>query len=254
MSQDTVHFPLDFELREEVRRLDFRLQVGDGDPVLILFRLWTDYGRSRTDWRPISRAWAESYDWSKCDLSGLLESYLGWPRRGELVPLLINAKVLVLEQRGDVWGLALPSFAQLNPQLLPGYRSIQQKGREALTLKLRNERLEKAADQQVALFETQGSLVFEERTVTTEVRKKAVALIMKLDAACGKHMRTVKQYEEDRATVTLAVEIVRQKMSAEIDQVIRFIHAQREDPTVPKDTGLILRDFDQVLQLSCNRG
>jgi hypothetical protein len=49
---------------------------------------------------------------------------------------------------------------------------------------------------------------------------------MKLDAACGKHMRTVKQYEEDRATVTLAVEIVRQKVGAEIDQVIRFMHAR----------------------------
>jgi hypothetical protein len=172
MSQDTVHFPLDFELREEVRRLDSRLQVGDGDPVLILFRLWTDYGRSRTDWRPTSRSWQEGYDWSSCDLSGVLESYLRWPRRGELVPLLIDAKVLVLEQRGDVWGLALSNFAQLNPHLLPGYRSIQQKGREALTLKLRNERLERAADQQVALFETQGSLVFDERTVTPEERRR----------------------------------------------------------------------------------
>lgn len=282
-----LHVPLDFELREEVRSLAMG-STGDppvaGDPpaspplatalgaslaVLYTFRLWCDYGRAGTDWRPLGLPMDADWrmtDFKRFPLAGVLENYCGWKgEAGVLIHILIAAGVLVVEQRGGashhspitdhrspsdrLHGLTLTGFARFNEHLLPGYRSQWQKGGHATAARKHRDQLVIAAAQQQKMFEQERVTLFDEKAPPSKDESQAaILLVMQLDTACGRSLRTTREYTADKTLMAEALRRARTYTRPEIDLALRYLDSERLNPAVPKDSTIILRDFEAILE------
>ena len=188
-----LHLPLDLDLREPVRRLGRRLR----DPeraVLYVFRLWQDWGRCGMEFRPIqvqSEAFdPEAHPWAQEDLAFVIEEYCGWgDAPGDLIRACIACGLMSVERRGGLWGLVLTDFWQFNEHLSPSHKTIQQLGGLARHSKRQAAELEKSAGDQARILEMQRMLPLEYQSATSDERKGAVLLLMRLDRACGLPVR-----------------------------------------------------------------
>ena len=85
------------------------------------------------DWRPLRLPFAgdpanlangtaeDGHDWRNEEITFLIES-AGWS--GGVIRAALGSGMLRIEKRGDVAGLVLNGFAELNEHLLPGYRGL----------------------------------------------------------------------------------------------------------------------------------
>lgn len=140
MQTAVLHLPLDFEMREDIRRLANRMRVLSSEnklttqeaaaPVAMatvyFVRLWSDWGRCGTDWRALKLPFAgDAHEWAKDDITFILEDFCGWKgAAGELVKLCVECGILLLHQRGDLWGLVLNDFWRYNEHLSPDFKSM----------------------------------------------------------------------------------------------------------------------------------
>lgn len=246
-----LHISMDFEAREDVRTLARRLaEAGHERPgdyaALYALRLWCDFARSGTDWRALSCSGQPN--WENENIAFLIEDYCLWKgKRGRLVDLFLASDMLRVVQREDLQGLTLRDYAGYNEHLLPDYKSQQSKGGFAKAQAQRARQIEALAEQQAHLFQKQGDLIFAPE-VTAEEQKRAVALVMRLDIACGRSIRGSREYTQSKTLLGDALALVRRLSSADIDLVQRYLVANRTNPAVVKDPELIIRDFDGVLR------
>jgi plasmid stability protein len=249
-----LHLPLDWERAPEIRLFAMRLASShcEGMAPLYYVRMWSEWGIAAVEWRPLRIQIAHDYQthaWDREDLTFLIEQYCGWKGGdGKLVVAAIEAGVLRIERRGDLSGLVLSNFWRLNEHLSPDYKTIQQKGGLAKFAKRQSDELQVMAAQQERIMEAQGRLWLPEAAATAEERKAALALVMRLDRACGRSVRCSSEYDEE--LLNLALETVRKFTQDDIAQVEEFIFENRETPSVVKEPDRILMQFADLLERS----
>lgn len=248
-----LHVSPDFEARDDVRTLArFLRERGVADPgtyaCVYVFRLWCDWARQNTDWRPISSA-VEPVDWKSENVSYLIEEFCCWPsdRRGELMELFLRSETLSLVRKGELLGLALREYAFYNQHLLPGYMSREQKGGHVKAANHQIRQITELAKQQAGLFARQEVLVFpEEAQATEQERRNATALVMKLDMAFGRQMRRTDEYPPELMRDALV--LTRSHSTEDIDTVARWLLGQRGAGQLTGDPLLVMRDFGVFLR------
>lgn len=250
-----LHLPLDFERREDVRR--FARFVGRPDlAVWIVLKWWLDWARAGVEFRILKYApRAGAYPWKDDDLTFVIEDECGTGKPGELITHAIAATVLRIEQRGAVWGLVLNDFWRFNYHLSPEHKTIQQKGAIAKHSRQEARALEAAAKKQAVLIQQQGQMVFaSDVSASQDEANRSIALVMRLDRACGKPLRTTTEYLSEKALMSDALRAIRKYSKEEINRVIEHVIANRENPRMVKVTERLIVKFGELLGKASHGG
>ena len=125
---------------------------------------------------------------------------------------------------------------------------MQQKGGMAKYARRQVEEVQVMAAQQDRIMQAQGNLWLPEATATAEERKASLALVMRLDRACGRPVRVSSDYGE--SLLNLALESVRKFTPDDIAMVEQFIFENRDTPSVVKDPERLLMQFADLLERS----
>lgn len=252
MSGPVLHLPLDFEMREDVRRLVQRLKPALGEaakPMAAAYfvRLWCDWGRAGVQWRSLDVPFqGVEHPWAKEAIAHMLEEFCDWKgATGDLVKIFMETGMVQIFQRGDLYGLVLNGFWELNAHLSPDFKTTQQKGGMAKAEKSRQADAEKMAAQQQLILEKQGALALDEALkVSPEEQKRAIAFVMSMDRACGLPVRGSVQYSPE--LLQTAVRIIRAYKRENIVLVERYLHKHRNNPEVIKIPDRVIENFDEV--------
>lgn len=250
MTSGTLNLPIDLEFSDPVRRLAAFL--GTDKALAVAVRLWSDWGRCGAQWRIL----AQGVELKADPLARILESYCRWEGEpGELITHCLNSGLLSIEERGSLNGLVLAGFWALNQHLSPGYKTIQQRGGKARALKLKFQEVGNLAVQQAKIFDLQGKAfgadslgLVSSDPATKEEIQKATDLIMRLDLACDRARRRTEEYTSKLMADALVV--VRGFTFEDVDCVCRHLLAHAEDPSLVRETGLILLSFADLLRKS----
>ena len=254
-----LYLPLDWERAPELRLFQMRLSAYVIKPMeqftlapLYYIRLWSEWGTAAVEWRPLRHQLIEdfrSHAWDREDLTFLIEQYCGWKGEvGKLIVCGIDSGVLQVERRGDLHGLVLSNFWRLNEHLSPDHKTMQQKGGLAKYARRQSEEMQVMAAQQDRIMQAQGNLWLTEAAATPDERKASLALVMRLDRACGRSVRISSDYGE--SLLNLALETVRKFTAEDVAKVEQFIFDHRENPSVVKDPERLLMQFADLLERS----
>ena len=245
-----LHVPLDFEMRDDLRTLTRLLAPDPSAPVCAyLFRLWLEWARAGVEWRPMARPeLPDSVEgWQADNLTHLIEGACGWSgESGRLIHLFVVVGTLRYAQRGDLGGLLLEDFAQHNPHLLPGYVSVQAKGGFAKAERQRAVMHLAAAAQQDAILREKTPELFS-ADVDEEERRRAIALVMGFDTACGRRLRSQREYEDEPTLLREAVLVLRRTTPEDHVAVQRYLVRRRHMPDAQHDAAPVIRAFDDFL-------
>ena len=247
-----LHLPLDFERREDVRRLGRAL--GNQEMALnIALLIWLDWGRAGVEFRLLKFAPKQSgYPWKDDDLTFVIEDLFCGDGKGRvpgaIITKAIEATLLRTEQRGAVWGLVLNDFWRFNSHLSPSHRTIQQKGAIAKHSRKEARDLELAAAKQIELIRSQGHLVFESAVADADETKRSIALVMRFDRACDKPLRGTSDYTEQTSLMATALRVIRAHSNDDINRVCEYVIANRENPRLVKLPERLLEKFDDLLR------
>lgn len=217
---------------------------------LYFLHMWTEWASNPEEWRPLNRQVTElqAHPWRTEDLSFIIENACGW--RVDGVPLLvpaIEAGIYALQNRGDITGLTLPGWAELNGHLMPGFESMQSKGGKASRVTVHRQLADKMASQQHQIFQGgQGVLMLNGQTKDPAEQKAALALIIQVDRHCGLQVRVSGKYTEE--AIRDAVSIVKRHPQPVIDKVLGYLYANRATPEVIKVPDTVLAEFDRYLE------
>ena len=247
-----LRLPVDFELRDDLRTLVRLLAADPTAPVCAyLFRLWLEWARAGDEWRPMSQPElpASAEGWQADNLTHLVEGACGWTgESGRLIHLFVVVGTLRHARHGDLGGLILVDFALYNPHLLPGFVSPQSKGGFIKAEKARMRGHLAAAGQQQQLLEQRGELFTAD--VDPGERRRAIALVMALDTACGRALRSGREYEDDATLLRDAVAVLRRSTPDDHVAVQRYLVRRRHMPDAIRDAGPVIRAFDDFLRNS----
>jgi hypothetical protein len=253
-----LHLPLNFERLEYVRRfarlqavafvhdLPKQFPVGVGHTaVLTVLRMWMDWATAGTDFRPLKLRFdtADSYDWASDDLTYVIEEYCehdGGP--GELIRHALLAGVMKIEFRDNNYGLVLADFWRFNDHLAPDYQTLQQRAAHAKHAK-RKARL----TEQSTLLAVEAQLAFDQSDVTEAEARQIVALVIRVDRACGLPVRPASEFMNQKPLMTAALRVVRNFKSEDIDCVCEYVMANRNNPRLVKLTERLLEKFGELL-------
>ena len=253
--------PIGFTRRADVRLLGRKLAarlpaaVLDGhEGAAFAFFIWIEFAEAGMDWRPLRLPFGgepERHDWTQEEVTFLIESAAGWPgEAGWLIRCGIEAGMLRIEARGDVAGLVLNGFAELNGHLLPGYLSMQKRGGLAAGEARRRKTDVAAAQQQRRMIESKRGgeelpLVIRGEATTPEV-EAGIQLIMQIDRACGREVRRTSDYDD--GLVTSAIGVTRAFSGEQIEAALLTLAAGRDHPMVIKRADFVLDHFGEYLK------
>jgi hypothetical protein len=249
-----LHLPIDFERREDVRRLKRAIGASHWGTV-VAFRLWADWATAQVEFRPLkfmgslSDFNVQEYPWKDDDLTYIIEDFceMTVSEPGELIQKAIAAGMILIKFRGGVFGLVLNDFWRHNSHLSPSHKTIQQRGAEAMHLRRKLAEVDELANTQARLIEAQGHLVFQQKEVTPEETRQAIAVVMRLDRACGLPQRKTSDYTEQTALMADALRVVREFKTEEINQVCEYVYANRDNPRMVKLPERLLERFGELL-------
>lgn len=249
-----LHLPLDFEMREDVRRLVQKLKPTAGDgarqlAAVYFIRLWCDWGRCGVRWRALDQPFqGVAHAWAEEPIAHILQDVCDWKgQAGDLMKLVMEAGIVQAIQDGDLWGLVLNDFWLLNAHFAPDFKTTQQKGGMAKAEKRRQLAAEEMATQQRTILERQGALSFsEEQKTSPEEQKKAIALIVRMDRACGQPVRSSSQYSA--ALLGMALLIIRTYKPDHITLVERYLVKHRDNHEVVKIPDRVIAGFDELFK------
>ena len=105
-----------------------------------------------------------------------------------------------------------------------------------------------AAGQQQQLLEQRGELF--NADVDPAERRRAIALVMALDTACGRALRSGREYEDDATLLRDAVAVLRRSTPDDHVAVQRYLVRRRHMPDAVRDAGPVIRAFDEFLRKS----
>ena len=90
------------------------------------------------------------------------------------------------------------------------------------------------------------TITIPEAAATADERKASLALVMRLDRACGRSVRMSSDYGE--SLLNLALETVRKFTPEDVARVEQFIFENRDTPSVVKEPERILMQFADLLE------
>lgn len=266
MQPNCLILPLDLEQRDDVRlfqKITLRHLSDAGETsgavraevkpdkalrTLYVVRLWMDYGKNQTEWRPLKNPVREGVqiDWAAEDICHIIEEFCEWKgKTGELIAMFLESGILALAAHGDLNGLLLKDFSKYNPHLLPGYRSIQSQGGRALKAKRHASENATLAEQQHRLL--QGTMKLEpDLAASQEEEKKAILLVLRMFRACQLPVPSSEAYT--KPLVTQAVNIIRKHDNNDITLVEIYLRDHIEDPGVVKIPERIIHNFGDYLK------
>jgi len=240
-----LHIPIQWQQSGSVRLLCSRL----GEAAALHYVLmWTEWGLSAMEWRSLRQPFdtVEKYPWADEDITFLIEQFCKWSGdRGGLIVAALEAGVLAVEKRGDLAGLLLVDFWRHNEHLSPEYKTMQQRGAAARHRRHQIEELKPMAAQQARIMEAQERL-WPDRQATQQERQQALALVMRMDRACGKPVRISSQYDD--ALLDAALSVVRGFTEDDVDAVERYLFGGRDDVAVVKEAPHIIAGFTKILE------
>ncbi len=260
MSAGFIKVPIGFARRADVRLFTRQLQAvcDRWDGAACAFHIWMEFAEVGMDWRPLRLPFGgdpERHDWGQEEITFLIESAANWQGKpGVLIRSGIEAGLLRIVSRGDVAGLVLNGFAELNEHLLPGYVSMQKRGGLAAGEARKRKADVAAAQQQRRLMESKNAgeelpLVIRGEATTPEV-EAGIQLIMHIDRACGHETRRTSEYDD--GLVTSAVGVTRAFTAEQIEAVLLTLAAGRDNPMVIKRADFVLDHFGEYMRSTQN--
>lgn len=245
MQPPLLHLPLDYEMRADLRMLAIKLGGDESKMWAAVYfaRLWCDWGRNGVEWRALDTPFSgDDHQWDKDTLTHIVEDVCGWRGdKGGLMKAAVASGVMIMQKKGDLWGVCLNEFWRHNAHLDPDYVSIQKRGGHAKAQKFAARQLEEMAGQQSKILQGQLELP-PSKAVTPDEQKRAIGLIMRMDRACGLPVRASSLYSND--LVLLAVEVVRRYGSQQIGLVEAYLQKNRENLEVVKVPDRVIAEFD----------
>lgn len=258
MVNPVLHIPLDFERREDVRKLAHRLQNSDL-AILYVFRMWMDWAVNGSEWRGFNDLYPDTFDEEKKfiewldrqELTHIIEDFCGYAGdKGRLICESVGAGVLTVSERDGVGGLVLNDFWRFNNHLSPGHKSMQQRGAIAKHARRSAVDIQQAASQQVDIITDGGrqfALPLDSKPTTEEV-KRCVSLIMMIDRACGRNPRKPQEYTKNETLMTNALQVVRRFSMDDVGRVYEYVIANRDNPRLGKIPDRIIEKFGEHLE------
>ncbi len=208
--------------------------------------LWAYWGSQQKVWQPLGSPVPDVLTVAWCahdDTLQLIELGVGWSgHRGGLTYIALECGYLRIVKDGDVAGVELCGFGELNEHFRPNYKSGHQKGAAGAAEAKRRKHDGRLAEQQRELLEKQQSLQFE---ATREEVEGAVILIMQLDRLAGRKTRLTLEYEPK--LVEQAVFVRRNFTPARIESMLAWLLHQRDDRTVLQGAEHVLGGWEQLI-------
>lgn len=240
MKEIHLQLPLNFDRRADVTLFTRRLHRLD-----CAFLLWLEWANERKEWRPIKAAARERIDWTVEDLTFLLTSFVRWEGDpAEFMEAAVASGMLRIEERDDRLGLVLNDFAATNPELVPSHQSAAAKGGAARAVKHHKSEAHRISRQMRRIREARQQQLILTDGVTAQQHEAAVALILRIDRACGMEAR--KEFDDD--LVELAVPAAANTAPETIDAVLTWLIGQRQNPEVVTRTDRVLRDWSRYVE------
>lgn len=226
-----------------------RERVENAEQIAAMF--WVEFGSQQKIWRAFRRPLVDGAVMAKGECAAeetlqLIELGVGWRgESGALASIAFESGYLRLEKRGDVAGVALAGFGEINPHFDPSYKSMQQRGAAASAEAKRKKHDGVQARQQRELIERQQSLPFD---ASKEELESALALIMQLDRIAARKPRLTKEY--DSATIEKAVHVRRNYTPERVDNLLAWLLHKREDVSVVQGAEQVLSAWAEYVSRS----
>lgn len=235
MKEVHLQLPLNFDRRADVTLFTRRLNRLD-----CAFLLWLEWANERKEWRPIKATDRERIEWSVEDITFLLTSFVRWEGAPtEFMTAAVASGMLRVEERDSRLGLVLNDFAATNPELVPTYQSAAAKGGAARAVKNHKSEAHRISRQMRRIREARQQELILTDGVTAQQHEAAIALILRIDRACGMEAR--KEFDDD--LVDLAVPAAANTKAETIDAVLAWLIGQRQNPEIVTRTDRVLRDW-----------
>lgn len=242
-----LHIPLDFAHRDEVRMMARAVPGGEA----YVLRFWLDWARTggavREFKNPATAAAIAQKTgcsaWQEENLAVLIEDFAGWlGLRGQLMEHALASGVF----RVAAGGIELAGFAEFNTHLAPRFESQYAKGakRKAQLRRLREIGALVPKQLHLVAASAPGSLPAAEE----HEQRRALGLVMNVDAACGREPRRPGDYPA--ALLRSALELIRARTEESLGEMILSIAELRGDPTANLDPDTIIHRAAADLQLA----
>lgn len=208
--------------------------------IATLLRLWLWWAEDGRGTRPFLNAKSTLQSQTPDELVLAIERAVQWNGTpGDFCRCAAQAGILV--ESAD--GLTLSDFSAHNPHLAPGYKTIQQRGQAIMIAKKKLKQIEKDAGRMHDHLLRSPELMFPSAAeATPEERRKSIALIMSLDAAAGRAVRSPAEYSASPSLLADALHVVR-TFPDQITPVQRHLLANRDKPHIARDAAFILAHF-----------
>lgn len=255
-AETCIKYPPNFIMRDVVCKYVIALGASGVDlraAKLLAYKVFEEFAMQGTDWRVVSADEAGNLAIEQ-PIFEIIAQGIGWyPADGEAaVPVLmgIGAGFLAVERRGDLHGLTCPLFTQWNPHLLPGYETMQQKGKRAQAEARRRTQDPDMARQQMQVLQKQAVLNLDELAAgtTPEQIEQGILFIMQIDRAGGMALRASKGY--NTWMIAAGVRLLKEHTPKDIERLLEFLVEARQDPTVPKGAEAVLAGIGPLLERS----
>ena len=150
----------------------------------------------------------------------------------------------------DLLGLTLPAFEDDNQHLLPGYRTLHQKGGYGKAQKARLKEAEAAVAQTQQLLEVHGVQLFAETNVPDE-RPTRRAQSRHADRHRERaQLRNASEYQGQQDLLRAALARTKRSTPQEIEYVLKYLMNSHRNVSVPKEAAVVLRDWDALERMA----
>lgn len=234
---------MDFELSDGVRLLAATLGAPTEKATLYTLRIWLDYARQRSAWRPMRT----EGDLTTAPLAQLMEQACGWAGDpGRLIGAMIECGILVEEVQGEVRGLRCPLFEEANEHLILGTRHARAGRASALKRRLRAAEADGKMSSRLGV--AQGAFVLED--FKEEDHRDAAGLLAQIAVACEQSVPTPAELKDKHTLLRAALQVRRQHSDEQIGWVLQYLQKNIKNPAVSKEPEIILRDWTKYLRYS----
>lgn len=236
-----VDLPAGRGLVEAAQRPDFALRTQRSAFIPLpadfyVYRMWLDWGREGVALRRfVSARVCGGGSLAGEPLVDNIEEWCDWQGdRAALVEACLRCGVL----RQEMGGLELSGFAIHNAHLAPGYVGQHRKGGLQKSLNARLNNIHAYVRQQAELMMqtgTAGPLA----AVDSDLRLRALGLVMGIDGAAGREPRRPQDYPPD--LLAAALEAVQRHGAEKIAAVVLEVAEHATDPAFATDPQIIIK-------------
>jgi hypothetical protein len=232
-----VHFPIDFESRQNFRRLEGVL--GPDAALAVFTRLWIELAqlasaRIKVGFMPQNAV-------------GPFCATLPWLEAGRIVHALAPSVEADLPElcllRQEEGGFFCPDFARDNKHCSPDHIPMHMLGVSKKNLNLDKRRAAKEAQTEALFVDTKLFVDERGQPLDAALINKIQMLVKLLD---GYLQITRRPQDLTPGLIQDARQVWKHYEPEQVDRVCQWIYLHREHPSLPRTTEQVLRDFERL--------